>query len=104
MHVEKLGCDSCGTEVQGRYRPCPVCELDPAARSLFDLFLAARGNLKDVQRTLGVSYPTARQRIEEMFEQLEEPSPRPKAMDVLKRLRAGEISVEQAEKLLRGEG
>jgi hypothetical protein len=103
MHVEKLCCDSCGTAVQGHYRPCPVCSLDAEARALFDLFMASRGNLKDVQRSLGVSYPTARQRVEEMFQQLEQPSPRPRALEVLKKLRAGEISVDEAEKLLRGE-
>jgi hypothetical protein len=38
-----------------------------AVRPLLD----TRGNLKEVQRRLGVSYPTARQRIEEMFQKLE---------------------------------
>ena len=102
MHVEKLGCASCGTEVQGRYRPCPVCALEPEPRKLFDLFLQARGNLKDVQRALGLSYPTVRQRIEEMFRKLEGAEQGPEPMDVLQRVRRGEISVEEAERLLRG--
>jgi hypothetical protein len=105
LHVERLACDGCGTEVQGRYRTCPVCGLDPQARKLLDLFLRARGNLKDVQRALKVSYPTARQRIEEMFQKLElEPADqRPQPMDVLRRVREGELSVDEAERLLRGE-
>lgn len=106
LHVERLACDRCGTEVQGSYRPCPVCALDPQARKLLDLFLRARGNLKDVQRALKVSYPTARQRIEEMFQKLDlgPPDERPDPMDVLRRVRAGELTVEEAERLLRGEG
>ena len=107
MHVEKLSCGSCGTEVQGHYAPCPVCTLGPEHRALFDLFLETRGNLKDVQRALKVSYPTTRQRIEELFTALglgaraQEEKPAP--MDVLRRVGAGELTVEQAEELLRGE-
>jgi hypothetical protein len=107
MHVEKLACSSCGTEVQGHYAPCRVCSLPPEHRVLFDLFLETRGNLKDVQRTLKVSYPTARQRIEELFTALglgaQPKQERPAPMEVLRRVSAGELTVEQAERLLRGE-
>ena len=106
MHVEKLACTACGTEVQGHYAPCPICTLGQGHRKLFDLFLETRGNLKDVQRALKVSYPTTRQRIDELFTALglgarapERPSP----MEVLQRVSAGELTVDQAERLLRGE-
>jgi hypothetical protein len=103
MLVEKLRCGSCGTEVHGHYEPCQVCSLDLESRRLFDLFLRARGNLKDVQRALKVSYPTVRQRIEAMFQKLELGKPGPDPMEILGRVRRGELSVEQAERLLRGE-
>ena len=48
MQVVKLRCAACDTEVQGTYRPCPVCCLEPEARKLMDLFLDARGNLAPV--------------------------------------------------------
>jgi hypothetical protein len=101
MHVEKLRCDACGTEVQGQYRPCPICALDPDSRRLFDLFLAARGNSKDVQRALKVSYPTARVRLEEMFQKLERGAA-PEPLEVLRRVRQGQLSVDEAEQILRG--
>lgn len=103
LHVQKLECCACGTEVSGLFEPCPVCRLEGELRRLFDLFLAARGNIKQVQRELGVSYPTARQRIEEMFRQLGTvvDSRPPDAITVLKRVRAGELSVEEAERILR---
>ena len=103
LQVERLRCESCETEVHGRYQPCQVCGLDPESRRLFDLFLRARGNLKDVQRALRVSYPTVRQRIEAMFQKLEVAPSSPDPMEVLGRVRRGELSVEQAERLLRGE-
>ncbi|MEZ4240637.1 MAG: DUF2089 family protein [Myxococcota bacterium] len=100
--VVRLECDACGTAVDGRYAPCPVCRLDDALRTLFEQFLDARGNLKEVQRTLGVSYPTERQRIDVMFRELGRGAgPAQSPRDVLRRLRAGEIDVDQAERLLR---
>jgi hypothetical protein len=101
LRVERLHCTACGTNVEGQYRPCAVCTLDAASRSLFDLFLEVHGNLKDVQRTLGVSYPTVRQRVEELFRTLEGDSGPVDAADVLARVRRGELSVNEAEQLLR---
>lgn len=88
--------------VDGQFEPCGVCRLDHELRTLFEQFLDARGNLKEVQRTLGVSYPTVRQRIEVMFRELGRQAPSelgPK--EVLRRLREGLITVEEAERLLR---
>jgi hypothetical protein len=103
LRVVKLDCPACQAEVNGSFDPCPVCALEGEARKVFDLWLASRGNLKQVQRELRVSYPTARQRVEEMFRQLEGKPERPEPATVLARLRAGEIDVAEAERLLRGE-
>lgn len=100
--IAKLECPSCNAEVRGDFDPCPVCLLPGEQRRLFDLFLAARGNLKQVQRELGVSYPTTRQRIEEMFRHLERGGPEVDPKEILARVRAGELSVAEAERLLSG--
>jgi hypothetical protein len=103
LRVVRLQCPVCEAEVSGDFDLCPACSLAGETRRVFDLFLAAHGNLRQVQRELGVSYPTARQRVEEMFRQLES-RPRPPAPgEVLARLRSGEISVDEAERLLRGD-
>lgn len=98
--VVKLECPKCGTTVEGKYRMCPVCSLTGESRKLFNLFLEARGNLKAVQRSLGVSYPTVRARVEELFRGLcgEERHP----LEVLDDLHNGEIGVDEAVELLRG--
>ena len=81
---------------------CPTCRLEPDDRRLFDLFLDARGNLKGVQRALGVSYPTVRQRMEELFNRLGRETAPADPGDVLERLRSGELTVTDAVRLLRG--
>lgn len=100
--VVKLLCSSCGTEVNGEFDVCPVCTLDDENRELFDLFMESRGNLKGVQRKLGVSYPTARQRVQSMFSELRGEEPMEDSGAVLKRLEDGEIDVDTALKLLSG--
>ncbi|MFX6969214.1 DUF2089 family protein, partial [Acinetobacter baumannii] len=62
------------------------------------LFVKARGNLKEVERILGVSYPTVRARLDALlkalgYEAAEEGEDR---LEVLEALRRGEISVEEA--------
>lgn len=101
--VVRLKCAQCGAEVVGEFDLCPVCRLDGELKKLYDLFINARGNLKQVQRELGLSYPTVRVRIEEMFRKLgrhETTSRDPTS--ILARVRSGELSVDQAEQLLRG--
>jgi hypothetical protein len=103
LAVVKLECPVCQTEVAGRYPLCPVCRLDADHRRLFDLYMAVRGNVRDVQRSLGVSYPTARQRIEGLFRALGHGPTPPQPAATLRRLRLGEIDVDTAERLLRGD-
>ncbi len=98
--VAKLECPACQSEVTGNYDLCPICRLDDETRHLFDLFMGARGNLKELQRQLSVSYPTVRQRVEEMFLLLGYRPHPTDAKTVLAELRAGEITVEEAERLL----
>jgi len=101
MVIVKLQCPDCGTEITGEFKLCPVCKLEDELRMLFDSFLKARGNLKDVQRELGVSYPTARTRIEKMFTELEKKRNISTPAEILKDLREGKISVDEAEWMLR---
>lgn len=101
--VVRLECAECDTEVTGEFELCPVCRLDGDIKKLYDLFIEARGNLKQVQRELGLSYPTVRTRIEEMFRKLGQGDVSRDPQTVLARVRAGELNVDEAEKLLRGE-
>ncbi len=103
LRVVKLECPTCQAEVNGSFTSCPVCSLEGESRRVFDFFLAARGNLKQVQRELGVSYPTTRQRVEKMFRQIEGKIDPQEPADVLRRLQAGEIDVAEAERLLKGD-
>ncbi|MBX6342880.1 MAG: DUF2089 domain-containing protein [Thermomicrobiaceae bacterium] len=107
LAIQELACPHCGTTVRGRWLPDPFSRLTPDQRAFLALFVRSRGNLSDVERTLGVSYPTVRAKLEEIIAALGEapaPSPaRPPAsrQEVLGRIARGELSVDEGLALLR---
>lgn len=96
----RLTCPSCHTEISGTFSHCRYCQLTTEDRVLLEVFLRSRGNLRDVQAHLGVSYPTARQRFNDLLGRLglDEPIVDPK--EVMNELAAGRISVDEAQALL----
>jgi hypothetical protein len=80
------------------------CGLSDGDLEMLRVFLTSRGNMKDLERHLGVSYPTARQRFTEMLGRLGIDSGGEGPVDrdlVLRDLAAGRIDVDEAETLLR---
>jgi len=108
----RLGCPSCGTELAGHFETCRFCRLNAADLEILEVFLRSRGNVRDVQAHLEVSYPTARARLTEVLDRLglgEPPIPEvarpapPSQVDtaaILADLAAGRLDVAQAESLL----
>jgi hypothetical protein len=98
--LTRLGCEGCGTELSGSFEPCRFCSLDAADREMLAVFLASRGNMKDLERHLGVSYPTARARFDALLGRLGlgPPTAEPEAPElaVLDELAAGSIDVDEA--------
>jgi len=75
--VTQLGCPHCGTGLTGSFESCEFCGLDQADRDLLRVFLVSRGNMKELERHLGVSYPTARARFDDLLRKLDLGSPAP---------------------------
>ena len=98
--LTRLSCDSCGTELSGSFEPCEFCALADADRELLWVFLSSRGNMKELERHLGVSYPTARARFDDLLARLGVNTPTDSTVDVLEALRRGEIDVVEAERRL----
>lgn len=70
LFVTRLGCQSCGSELAGVFAACEFCTLSSADRELLRVFLFSRGNLREVERHLEVSYPTARVRFNELLNRI----------------------------------
>ena len=67
MAVSELSCTVCDTLVRSRYAPCPFCRLSPEDLAFMLLFVRSRGNVKGMERELGVSYWTIRGRLNEVI-------------------------------------
>lgn len=107
MVVTDLECVSCGAEVSGQFPPCRFCNLEENDMNLLLAFLATRGNIKSMEKMLGISYPTVRSRMDGLLDRLSltpDFKLRPSATDILERLDRGEISVEEALTFLQGKG
>lgn len=122
----RKGCLQCGTEIAGEFAACEFCALNEADLDLLRVFLGSRGNLREVERHLQVSYPTARTRLDAVLAKLgltppgdpapvpEEPpagdesgeygeeigAPASAQEQILARVASGELSAEVAAQLL----
>ena len=104
LHTTRLSCESCGTELSGQFPTCAFCSLEPNDRELLEVFLRARGNLKEVERHLGVSYPTARARLDSVLARLGlAPEPPSEDLDLLRAVARGDVDLGEAAQRLRGD-
>ena len=71
LTITEVTCDACGTQVRSRYQPSPLSVLDEEQQTFLLLFVRSRGNLKELEKTLGVSYPTVRAKLDEASAALE---------------------------------
>ncbi|MBE3598718.1 MAG: DUF2089 domain-containing protein [Limnochordaceae bacterium] len=70
LEVERLRCPTCRTALEGSFALCSFCALSAEQREFAELFIAARGNLREMERMLGLSYPAIRARLESVIEAL----------------------------------
>ncbi len=105
----ELSCDSCGTVIHGRYAPCPFCRLSPENLAFLEMFVRNRGNVKDMERELGVSYWTIRNRLNEVVDEMDrdahipsspDPAQKVRRKNKLEQLNQGKITVAEAADLL----
>jgi len=118
--ITRLHCRSCGTALEGEFGVGRFGRLSREQLSLLESFLRSRGNLRDIERELGISYPTVRGRVDALVRSLgladgdEEPielepmdEPGPETDDaaerraILERLARREMSADEAAAALR---
>jgi hypothetical protein len=120
LNITRYGCPRCGTEVEGEFSGCSFCHLDDEDRLFALVFLQTEGNMKDVERLMGISYPTVKARLAKLNNALSGESMRlsipidikpestpvkdpEERVEILDRLASGEITPQDAAAMLRGE-
>jgi hypothetical protein len=84
-----------GISIQGEF------ELPPLAR--LSEFVRSHGSIKDMEKAFGISYPTVKNRLNRIIDQLQlvEVAASPEGDDALGLLERGEISADEAAERLR---
>jgi hypothetical protein len=120
LSVTRLHCQSCGTTLEGEFSVGRFGRLSREQLALLESFLRSRGNLRDMERELGISYPTVRGRVEALVRALgfgprdgeavadteteDEPQARLGRQEILERLARHEIGADEAAILIRDLG
>ena len=67
LYIATLSCPDCGMELKNRFDLSPFDVLDNEKSDFLFSFLRNRGNLKNVQAELQMSYPTAKRKLDEIL-------------------------------------
>lgn len=108
LYVTHLKCTDCQTELNGEFLANEFARLPQDKLGFLRTFLSCRGNLKEVEAELSISYPTVRGRLDALLDALSldahpvDGDPGPDTEDVLEALDRGDISADEAERKLRG--
>ena len=70
LAISRLHCRTCGTTLEGEFGVGRFGKLSHEQLALLESFLRSRGNLKEMERALGISYPTVRARVEALVQAL----------------------------------
>lgn len=70
LAVTRLRCGECGTTIEGEFGVGRFGRLTREQMQVLESFLRSRGNLRDMERELGISYPTVRARVEALVRAL----------------------------------
>lgn len=104
LNVTKLHCDYCNTTIESKFSLCKFCKLNDEQKYFVEVFIKNRGNIKEIEKELGISYPTVRNKLENVIEALgysPKYTPKIDRKEILAKLSTGEITAKEAVKLLK---
>ena len=105
LNVTEMKCSNCNTKISGEFYLDELFQLNYELQQFLKIFIKTRGNIKNMEKELDMSYPTVRNKLNELIKTLgyeddfgeEEQQKRKEILDLLE---AGEIeAVEAAERL-----
>jgi len=106
LNVSQLKCSNCQTKIIGDFYLDELFQLNQEQQQFLKVFIKTRGNIKNMEKELGMSYPTVRNKLNELIKSLgyedqfaEEDQE--KRREILDLLESGEIEAAEAAKRLK---
>jgi hypothetical protein len=111
LTVTRLHCETCDTSIEGRFANGAFAGLAPEQLDFIETFVRCEGKITRMEDEMALSYPTIRNRLQEVIRALGYEPGKEEAIDisddkrrsVLEELDSGKISAEEAMRFLNGE-
>jgi hypothetical protein len=109
--ITQQTCVACNTSIVGQFKPNIFSKLSPESLSFVEAFVKHKGNVKEMERELGQSYWTIRNRINDVIAELgfeakddgemPQENGRLQRQEILTMLDNGDLTVDEAADLLK---
>ncbi|MDB5084452.1 MAG: hypothetical protein JWN30_1338 [Bacilli bacterium] len=106
LKITKLYCTYCHTTIENEFELSKLALLSKEQLHFVEIFLTCRGNIKEVEKELGISYPTVRGKLNDIIASLGFETKKKNDVDekkIVAMLENGEITPEEAIRLLKDE-
>jgi hypothetical protein len=70
LNIKKLSCQKCSTEIEGLFELPSLARLSVEDQQFILQFVNCSGSLKEMARLLKLSYPTVRNQLDQIIEQV----------------------------------
>ena len=102
LSITRLTCTGCDTQIDSQIGIPKFFRLPEDLQQFVLTFLRCRGNIREAEKELGISYPTVCKKLDLVNELLGNIPPRVDRLKILEQLESGEISASEAAQLLKG--
>jgi hypothetical protein len=101
LGIARLSCGGCNTQIDSQLDIPQFFRLPADLQDFVMVFLRCQGKIRDVEKELGISYPTVCKRLDLVNELLGNTSKPANRTEILEQLERGEINVQEAAQLLK---
>ncbi|MDB6153116.1 MAG: hypothetical protein JWL90_1569 [Chthoniobacteraceae bacterium] len=101
LEIRRLGCCECDTVIDTKLAVPPIFRLPADLQAFVLTFLRCEGKIRDVEKELGISYPTVIKRLELVNVLLGNQAAPLDRTGILEQLERGDITVSEATQLLK---
>ena len=101
LFISRLSCGSCDTEINTKMGIPTFFRLPRDLQDFVMVFLKCRGNIREVEKELGISYPTVCKRLDLVNELLGNRNTLVDRREILNKLERGDITAKEAAQLLK---
>ncbi len=104
--ITRLTCKKCGTAIEGEFGHGVFSTLADEESRFVELFVISRGNIKEMEKRLGLSYPTVRNKLDLVIAKLSnarKPDPetlRKRRREIIDSIKRGDLTPDEGAMLL----